>query len=107
MVAHIMVFVYLLGLSRSPFPVAIENLEHVHDLKKAIWNEYQNDLRNVVDPHHVILYKVSLPNDETLIQSAFRALDQKLLVTAMLSEVFPTEPPDGMVSIIADINIRE
>jgi hypothetical protein len=56
MVAHITLFVYLLGLSRSPFPVAIENLEHVHDLKKAIWNEYQNDLRNVVDPHHVILY---------------------------------------------------
>ena len=107
MVAHITLFVYLLGLSRSPFPVAIENLEYVDDLKKAIWNEYQNDLRNVVGPHHVILYKVSLPNDETLIQSAFRALDQKLLVTAMLSEVFPTEPPDGMVSIIADINIRE
>ncbi len=106
MVAHITLFVYFLGLTRSPFPVTVENLKDVHDLKEAIWNEYPNDLRNV-PIYWLVLYKVSLPNDETLIQSAFHALDQRLVPSAGLSGIFLTEPPDGMVSIIADINVCE
>jgi len=81
----------------------VKSSETVGELKDAILKEKPDQLRDV-DAYELVLYKVSLPDDKTLEQSAAQALDEELVVASKkLSELFPIKPPAGTVSIVVKI----
>jgi len=101
--AHITLYAYIIGLNSRSFSVTLAKSETVANLAEAILKERPNDLKNV-DADRLDLYKVSLPDDATLKQSACQPLDQKLDVgSEELSQLFPINPPAETVSIIVDI----
>jgi hypothetical protein len=101
--AHITLYAYIIGLNSRSFSVTLAKSETVDSLAKAILKERPNDLKNV-DAARLDLYKVSLPDDATLKQSARQHLDQKLDAgSEELSQLFPINPPARTVSIIVDI----
>jgi len=96
-------FVYILGPDGCSFCVTVKSSETVGELKDAILKEKPDQLRDV-DAYELVLYKVSLPDDKTLEQSAAQALDEELVVASKkLSELFPIKPPAGTVSIVVKI----
>jgi hypothetical protein len=101
--AHITLYAYIIGLNSRSFSVTLAKSETVGNLAEAILKKRPNDLKNV-DADRLDLYKVSLPDDATLKQSACQPLDQKLDVgSEELSQLFPINPPAETVSIIVDI----
>jgi len=101
--AHITLYAYIIGLNSRSFSVTLAKSETVGNLAEAILKKRPNDLKNV-DADRLDLYKVSLPDDETLGQSARLPLDQKLDVgSRKISKIFPAAPPEEMVSIVVDI----
>ena len=103
MALHIKLFVYIIGLGTPSFSVTIERSETVDDLKEAILKENPNDLKGV-DAYRLILYKVRLPDDENLEQSAHHALKEELCVPSrLLSKIFSEELPEEMISILVDL----
>jgi len=105
MATDLTLFVYIIGLSGSSFPVEIKSSETVDNLKKAIFKKKLNRLRGV-DADHLVLYKVELPDagGDTLRQSAPQASHEELQVPSEeLSEVFPLEIPEETISIVVEI----
>ena len=95
--------VYILGLDGCSFSVIVKSSETVGELKDAILKEKPNQLRDV-DADKLVLYKVSLPDDKTLEQSAAQALNEEPEVPSKkLSELFPIKPPAETVSIVVKI----
>ena len=106
MATDLNLFVYIIGLSTCSEPILVEikSSETVGGLKKAIYEETLNDLRDVDHADQLVLYKVELPDDDTLQQLAPQALDEKLEVPSeKLSQLFPMAPPLMTVSIVVEI----
>jgi hypothetical protein len=103
MSSHLNLFVYVIGPGSSSFPVTMERSETVGHLKKAILKEKPNDLKDV-DADRLILYKVELPDDENLEQSAHDATKEELRVPSrVLSKIFPSNLPEETVSILVGL----
>ncbi|KAI9512458.1 hypothetical protein F5148DRAFT_1373161 [Russula earlei] len=108
MTSELEFFVYIKGIG-STFPVNIEESETVGDLKKAIWREKPNGLKDI-DASRLVLYEVDLPDDEDLEEAAKQATKHRLPLkaTRLLSTLFPTGPPELKISIVVeDPKIRE
>ena len=106
MATDLNLFVYIIGLSTCSEPILVEikSSETVGGLKKAIYEETLNDLRGVDHADQLVLYKVELPDGDTLQQLAPQALDEKLEVPSeKLSQLFPMAPPPMTVSIVVEI----
>lgn len=102
MAPHLDLFVYIIGLGSS-FPVTIERSETVGHLKQAILKEKPNDLKDV-EADQLILYKVELPDDENLGQSAHHAPKEELrMAPRVLSKIFPSSLPEETVSILVGL----
>jgi hypothetical protein len=98
--APLKLFVYILGLDDCSFNVKIKRSETVADLKKAILGE-ANDLGNVNSARQLVLYKVNIPDCDDLEQQVPQVPREELrVVSCKLSNIFKTDPPDEMVSII-------
>ena len=99
-------FVYILG-AHSTFPVDIQSAETVGDLKKSILKEKPNKLKDV-DADELTLHKVSLPNGNTLAESAPQALHEKLDIhSRMLSKYFQENPSEETVRIVAVVALSD
>jgi len=90
--------VFVIGLDSS-FPVTIQSLETVDDLKKAIVNEKSNDLKDV-DPSGLTLFKVSLPDDETLKRLTPQTFQEEIKPSHELSKLFPEKPPETISIVV-------
>jgi len=93
-------FIFFIGLPGS-FSVTLERSETVGDLKERILKKSPNVLKGV-DAGQLTLYKVQLPDNETLGQSAFHADKRMLFSYELVSGIFPTDPPVGTVSILIE-----
>jgi Crinkler effector protein N-terminal domain len=104
MATHLKVFVYILGLKTSSFPVTVERSETVGHLKEAILKKKPNQLKDL-DADQLILYQVELPDDENLEQSSLQAPKRRLdPPSRVLSRIFPQSPPEETISILIDMN---
>jgi hypothetical protein len=74
-----------------PFSVEISSLETVADLKEAILIKNPNTLQKRFDANQLLLYKVSLPDDDSLRESAGEVIkgESPLRSTGRLSLLFP------------------
>jgi hypothetical protein len=105
MATDLKLFVYIIGLCTcsESFLVKITSSQTVAELKDAIYEQASNGLRGI-DADHLILYKVELPDGDTLQQSAPQALDEELKAGSKeLSKLFPMAPPKMTVSIVVEI----
>ena len=66
-------FVYILGLDGSPFPIDIESSKTTARLKKLILEEKPKTLKDV-EANQLKLYKVCLPGDRTISGTALEAI---------------------------------
>ena len=102
MTTELKLFVYVIGIAGSSFPIDIEQSKTVGDLKKAIKDEKPNVLQGV-DADQLTLFKVELPDDdEALGRIVPRDFDNqtKLKPSRELSKVFKEQPPAETVSIV-------
>ena len=99
-------YVYIIGLGSTTFPVDIESHATVGHLKKAIKEEKKPRLDHIA-ADELTLYKVSIPDDdETLEQEARLAIQKgpKLKVSArQLFNVFQEPLPAETVSIVVTL----
>ena len=105
MAPRLKLFVFIIGFDSS-FSVNIESSESIDDLKESILIKNPDELKGV-GATRLTLYQVQLPDDETLEQSALQAWKhpgkKKLFPSQRLSEIFPTDPPARIISILVDI----
>jgi hypothetical protein len=100
--SELTLFVYLVGLG-NPFAVDIERSKTVGHLKQAILLQKPNGLKGI-DAARLVLYKVELPDSEDLLVS--QASGEKLESQTMaLSEIFPMEPPEEVISILVEVPV--
>jgi len=94
MALQLKLFVFIIEL-KSSFHVTIESSETVSGLKGRIWEKRKNDLKGV-DTYQLTLYKVELPDDRTLGQSAAQAVKAKepLSPSRLLSRGSPSGDDD-------------
>ncbi|KAK2459307.1 hypothetical protein APHAL10511_008662 [Amanita phalloides] len=103
MAGKLRLFVYVIGLRTSSFPVIIESSKTVGELKRAILKEKPIGLKGV-HAGQLTLYKVELPDGENIERLEPLARKEELEVpSCKLSEVFPVEPREETVSILLDI----
>src|ERR1700761_4537007 len=98
-------YVYIIGLGSTTFPVDIGSHATVGHLKKAIKDEKKNDLKDI-DADRLTLYKVSIPDGKNLEQSAQQAIRKgpKLKGSArQLFKVFQEPLPAKTVSVVVTL----
>jgi hypothetical protein len=104
-VVELKLFVYVIRLGSSSFPIRIQSSDTVDDLKKAIFEEKRNKLANL-NAGELTLYRVELEDDEdTLERSATDPLltRERLKPTRQLSKVFPNNVPLEKVNILVEL----
>jgi hypothetical protein len=94
-------FVYVIGLGTTSFPIRINNSETVGDLREAVFEKIR-PLVLGVEALQLTLYRVTLPDTgRKLAESASKALQHELDVAACtLCEVFAEQPPPKTVNIV-------
>ena len=97
-------FVYVLGLEGSPFAIDIESSKTTDRLKDLILNKRPNDLKGV-DAARLTLYKVCLPDDDTLSATASEAIreDNLMKATYPFSKYSHEQPPPKTVHVVVDL----
>jgi len=103
MARQLRLFVFILGLNIS-FLVITESSETVSEFKERILEKNPNSFKGV-DAASLTLYQVQLPDDDTLEQSAARAVNatQPLRSSRLLSGIFPSNPPVRTVNIVVKV----
>jgi len=102
--ANLTLFVYGIGLG-VPFSVNIQRSKTIDELKDAILSKRPNALKDI-DAADLVLYKVDIPDDEDIEQSAPQAERQKLGVPSRkLSKIFTTNPTEEVVSILVEVPV--
>ena len=85
------------------FPIEIERSANVHELRKAIKDERNGFFQFRDEAVHLTLWAVSLPithNIEETIVGTSLLEEEKLLPVALLSDIFPDQPPRDHVHIM-------
>lgn len=102
--ANLTLLVYVIGLE-SPFSVDIERAKTVDHLKKAILKETPNSNSwKDIDARRLDLYKVDIPDNDDLEQTAPQAAREKLGVQSRkLSKFFTTDPGEQVISILVEV----
>ncbi|KAG8813639.1 hypothetical protein FRC17_001475, partial [Serendipita sp. 399] len=98
------VFCLIIG-EDTPFSVTIQPKATIDELKKNIKDETRT-LANV-DHKRLLLYKVNIPDDDSLMETAMKfTLDPKsvLKATKRLSTIFPEPPPEDAVHLLVNIS---
>ncbi|KAI9507458.1 hypothetical protein F5148DRAFT_1014958 [Russula earlei] len=93
--------------NREHFPNQDRNSETVGDLKKAIWQEKPNVLKDF-DADQLILYKVEViyvdaKNVKAAVEEAVKGLDPLENPCLSLSHVFETPVPSGTIRVIVQL----
>ena len=100
MAPELKLFVFIIGFN-TPFSVKIQSSETVDDLKERILEKNPNGFKGV-DAASLTLYRVELPDDDTLEQSVAQAVNARrpLRPSHPLSEIFPANPPTKTINIV-------
>ena len=98
-------FVYIIGLGSTAFPVDIESHATVGHLKDAIKEKKKPRLDHIA-ADELTLYKVSIPDGKNLEQSAQQAIREAPeldVPSCPLFEEFGTQPKAKTVSIVVTL----
>jgi hypothetical protein len=95
-------YAYIKGKKRSSFPILIQSSKTVGELKEAISEEASDVLWDVY-PYRLVLYKVDLPDGKDPELWVSQNPKEELKAPSyMLSTIFSTTPPEGIVSIFVE-----
>jgi crinkler effector protein len=98
-------YVYIIGLGNTAFPLDIESHATVGHLKDAIKEKKKNDLKDI-DADRLTLYKVSIPygkNLEQLARQAIREAPELDVSPRKLSKVFQEPIGEEEISIVVTL----
>ena len=85
------------------FPIEIKRSANVHELRRAIKLERLGCFQYRDEAVHLMLWAVSLPIthniEETIVETSLLE-DEKLLPVALLSDIFPDQPPRDHIHVV-------